>query len=336
MTLMFIDPGMITPIVQYSLAQEPSNIRDTWNGDVSNLTDHAAASPTFDTQDAVFTSLPINAASQNAIGNNSNGVVPLLSVSPTLSYQYTSGYTNMRSTSQAVTIGVTQSFNYQFSPTVGGATTLSASGTFSWTSGTSDTHTSTIANAVAAPFQVPAGKIYEEKLLFSQQQVEVPYTIPIFVDGRVPLTEITGVVTPIPIGLFFQNVAAAGGVGVAPYKDVNWTDISYVENAEHLATEGVYLLHGTLTMEAASTFTVQLFDITNGAAQASLVSQYGLSSSLTSPPPGGQPVPEPSSLAALATGLLGLGLAAGRKRTAACWSRCRDVLASRDKVTQQS
>lgn len=267
--------------------------------------------------------------------------LPQLHVNPTLAYSYTSGYTITQGTSQAVTVGVTQSFNYMFFPGgPGGATTLSASGTFTWTSGTSVNRSTIIANSVAAPFDVPAGKIYEEKLVFDQQQVQVPYTVPVFVDGLIsggcPL--VSGLCWSSTIGSLVspQLLSAYQQLGItfAPYKDVNWSDVQSTSDVRPGIDEMEYLLHGTLTMAAASTFTVQLFDITNGgvADVADLVSQYSLPlGGLGSAPPtgGGQPVPEPSSFAALATGLLGLGLAADKKRIAARWAWCRGVLGRR-------
>jgi hypothetical protein len=125
----------------------------------------------------------VNDATQDSIGDNSNGLEDPLHLDPTLTYTYTRGYSSTHETSQGLTIGITQAFSYEFGGT-GGSTTLSAAGSFDWSQSRTDDHTSGVSEGLSAPFDIPKGTIYEEKLLFEQQQVQVPYSLAVHVDGQ--------------------------------------------------------------------------------------------------------------------------------------------------------
>jgi hypothetical protein len=256
MALTILDPGMFGPVARF------------WNGDVvsddpSKLSDHADASPSFDTKHAVFTNPIVDDASQNSIGDNSNGLEDPLHLDPTLTYSYTTGYSNQRSTSQTLTVGVQQSFDYEFAG-VGGSTTLTASGSFTWTQGNSEDHTRSVSEGLGAPFDIPKGKIYEEKLLFTQETAAVPYTTAIHVEGNLTTNWNNGGWWDMPIGRGFAliEINPPPGAQPDPYKDVNWRDVHYVND-----NEGIFNLHGTLTLQDAGTATVKIYDITNGGSQ---------------------------------------------------------------------
>jgi hypothetical protein len=186
MALTIIDPRIYTDVIVPWFALhvfEPPAGATVENIDISAVTDHADTAPTFDTQHEVFTHSPVNDASQNSIGDNRNGLEDPLHLDPTLTYTYTRGYSSTHETSQGLTIGITQAFNYEFGGT-GGSTTLSATGSFDWSQSTTDDHTSSVSEGLSAPFDIPKGKVYEEKLLFEQQQVQVPYSLTIHVDGQ--------------------------------------------------------------------------------------------------------------------------------------------------------
>ena len=83
---------------------------------------------------------------------------------------------------------------------MGGSTTLSASGTFSWSQSNSEDHTKTVSEGLGAPFDIPKGKIYEEKLLFTQETAAVPYTSAIHVNGPLTTNWNNGGWFDLPIG----------------------------------------------------------------------------------------------------------------------------------------
>ena len=264
MALKFLDPGMMAPVADFWASWHQDPIGTTYSGDTSGLADRADASPTFDTQHAVYTNPIVDNASQNSIGDNSNGLENPLHLEPTLTYAYTTGYTNTRSTSDALTVGVTQAFDYDFLG-VGGGTTLSASGTFTWTDGTSEDKTRSVSEALGAPFDIPKGKVYEEKLIFTQETAAVPYTTAIIVDGNIGDIQFpNGFTYSPPVGEAFWLIELGTPPygQPEPYKDVNWRDVHKVSD-----TEGTYLLHGSLTLEDAGTATVKIFDITHGGSQ---------------------------------------------------------------------
>ena len=238
----------------------------------------------------VYTSTPQDAASQNSIGDNSDGLQDPLHLVPSLSYAYTTGYSNTHTESSALTVGVTQSFSYMFEG-LGGATTLSASGTFSTADAATINKSTTITSSIQAPFDIPKGKIYEEKLLFAQEQAQVPYTSTIHIDGYFPAT---GLSPGYGVGSLFGLLSIAvkypnQGFGPYPdpYKNVNWADLSgsYASNTQ---PEGTYVLPGTLTMYAASQSTVKVYDITNQTAQnagsGTLLTQYAVPDAFSATP----------------------------------------------------
>ena len=150
MALTIISPS-ITQGIANTIAADATNIQpqDWTNG----VTDSADSAPTFDTKHAVFTSLPQNAASQSARIDNSQGTLTL-TVTPTLSYTYTTGYSTEHEESKGFTVGITQDFSYEFAG-IGGSTTLSASGTFNWTDSTGEDKTTSITDGVTATVEVP-------------------------------------------------------------------------------------------------------------------------------------------------------------------------------------
>ena len=184
MSVNIVDPGMLTTAINWDLSTFLPGT--TWNGDLSGIRDYADAAPTFDTQHVVYTSAIQDAASQNSIGDNSNGLQDPLRLIPMFSYAYTTGYMNQRGSSQAVSVTLTQAFMYDFFAAKG-STTLSATGTFTWSNSRTDNNSTTITSSLQAPFEVPKGKIYEEKLVFSQEQAEVPYTTNIHIEGTYPV-----------------------------------------------------------------------------------------------------------------------------------------------------
>ena len=266
MALGILDAGMFTPVINYELY--PGQVGAGFSVDTSGLTDSANASPTFDTAHTVYTSPIVDQASQNSIGDNSNGLQDPLQLNPTLTYAYSTGYSNERSTSQALTVGLSQSFNIGFLGE-GASTTLTASGTFSWGQSTSENKTTTVTNGISAPFQIPKGKIFEEKLLFTQEKASIPYTTTIDVKGNLGLSF---------FGLPFNNYKLGVGDGFSliqnayssidqgaqniptpdAYKDVNWRDV----HSNGAADAGYYVLHGNLTIEDAGTAKVIIYDIT--------------------------------------------------------------------------
>jgi hypothetical protein len=117
MALTIIDPRIYTDVIVPWFALhvfEPPAGATVENIDISAVTDHADTAPTFDTQHEVFTHSPVNDASQNSIGDNRNGLEDPLRLDPTLTYTYTPGYSSTHETSQGLTIGITQAFNYSF------------------------------------------------------------------------------------------------------------------------------------------------------------------------------------------------------------------------------
>ena len=270
MALTIIDPGMMTVLGQWwiSLQQRPGA-----RFDLSNLTDSAGASPAFDTQHAVYTSPIVDQASQDSIGDNSNGLEDPLMLEPTLTYTYTSGYSNTRTSSDALTVGVEQQFDYEFAG-IGGSTKLTASGTFTWGQGTSEDNTKSVSQSLLAPFNIPKGKIYEEKLLFAQEQAAVPYRTTIYVDGYIAYPDLDPNNAQGPIGAIFYNAynAASPDPIISPpppaYKDVNWEDV-YIANVNTADQfKGIYWFNGTLTIQDAGIASVKIYDITNGTSQA--------------------------------------------------------------------
>jgi hypothetical protein len=279
MALQILDPGMIGAAANWYAANvltTPNSLTYSWDGNTANVNDRAAATPTFDTDHVVYTSPIVDNASQNSIGDNSNGLEDPLTVDPTLTYTYTSGFRVDQSSSQAVTVGVEQSFDYAFAG-IGGGTTLSASGTFTWGQGTSQDETRSVSEALRAPFEVPKGKIYEEKLLFTQETAQVPYTTQVLVDGTVHFTA-PGNDIDYPIAAIFWFIHGdiygfppdipEFNFGVPPpYKDVNWGDVGATDPDPPLdqrpPTQGYFQQHGTLTMHDAGTARVKIYDITD-------------------------------------------------------------------------
>jgi hypothetical protein len=97
MALSIISPS-ITKGIADTIATDATNDQPTdWT---NGVTDAADSAPTFDTKHAAFTSEPQNAASQSV------GTLPL-TVTPTLSYTYTSGYLTEHEESKGFTVGVT-------------------------------------------------------------------------------------------------------------------------------------------------------------------------------------------------------------------------------------
>ena len=274
MALTILDPGIYNVIVPWGFfyshtgGLEDSSID---NIDISKLTDFADKMPTFDKTHEIFTNPTVDAASQNAIADNSNGLQDPLHSEPTLTYTYTNGYSTTHETSKGLTVGVTQEFAYEFLGE-GGKTTLSASGTFNWTDSSSEDHTKSFTEGGTYPFDVPKFKIYEEKLLFQQQQVQVPYSLLVHVSGEVDYrwNNQQGYNDfSLDTKWFFAYVryGAESGGGSAgplpPYKDLVWTDF-FGDNAGSPAT---YSLHGTMQVEGASTTYEKIYDVTNGGSQ---------------------------------------------------------------------
>jgi Ca2+-binding RTX toxin-like protein len=273
MAITIIDPGIYSILFQYYwshyIIDHDANSLVT-GYDLSPVTDAADKAPTFDTQHEVYTNPIVDQASQNSIGDNSNGLQDPLHLDPTLTYTYTTGYSSQHQTSQAVTASVSQDFSYEFLG-VGGSTTLSASGTFTWSNGTTDDKTTSVSDSLGAPFDIPMGKIYEEKLLFEQQQVQVPYALIVHLDG--PPNGIN--FTTNEQGLQNENannptlffaLSNGDGTPVPAYKNVDWSDF-YGQGPYVGDTIATYSLHGTLTIEGASTATVKIYDITHGNSQ---------------------------------------------------------------------
>ena len=116
---------------------------------------------------------------------------------------------------------------------MGGSTTLSATGSFNWTDSSSEDHTRSVTEGGNFPFDVPKFKIYEEKLTFEQQQVQVPYTLIIHVDGNIGFRwnnpqghrDLTVDTASVFYNVGFVGQGSGGNAGPIPsYKDVNWTD----------------------------------------------------------------------------------------------------------------
>ena len=104
MALTILDPGIFGVIVPWNwfYCTSPfagSSIDDV---DASKLTDFADKNPTFDTQHEIFTNPILDAASQNAIADNSNGLEDPLHSVPTLTYTYTDGYSTTHETSKGL------------------------------------------------------------------------------------------------------------------------------------------------------------------------------------------------------------------------------------------
>jgi hypothetical protein len=290
LALNIVDPGLLQAAVSWyqGAFNNGGGTNSITGSDTSGLTDGADAAPTFDTAHVVYTSTPQDAASQDSTGDNSNGLQDPLHLVPSLSYAYTSGYSNTHTESSALTVGVTQSFSYQFEG-LGGATTLTASGSFSTADAATINKSTTITSSIQAPFDIPKGKIYEEKLLFAQEQAQVPYISTVHVDGYFPAV---GLSPGFGVGSLFGLLSIAVkypnqgfGPSPAPYKNVNWSDVSG-SNTGFTQPEGTYVLPGTLTMYAASNSTVKIYDVTNQTAQnagpGTLVTQYAVPDAFSS------------------------------------------------------
>lgn len=230
---------------------------------IDGLSDSAATAPSFDTSHEVFNSFPLNSASQDATFDNTNGAVPTLVASPTLSYSYTQGHSTTHDEAKGFTATVTQDFDFKFAG-AGEGTTLSASGSFNWSSGTSDDQTTTVTSSETVTFDVPAGKAIEAKLISQQLQVQVPYSWAATMTGDYKYTYTDGVDTfTFGAGNVFWNAQSTDRNGpLLPAPDgVDWG--KFVGAYENV----FYTLTGTMTVNGASKSNVKLYDVTNGSTQ---------------------------------------------------------------------
>ena len=145
----------------------------------------------------------------------------------TLSYSYTTGYSTSHEQTQSLTVGVTQDFDFKFEG-AGEGTTLSASGTFSWTEGTSENNTSTVSSGVSEALVVPAGKIYEAKILYQQEEVQVPYSWSATIIGSYVMSFADGSVLN-NIGVTFGDASDPNLYGPLPagagtIQNVDWSN----------------------------------------------------------------------------------------------------------------
>lgn len=210
---------------------------------LDELTDSSDQAPVFDTKHEVYTNPLVDAQSQNDIGNNKAGLEPTLTLEPSLSYTYSDGYSTEHEESKGFSVGVTQAFSYEFAG-VGGETTLSATGTFNWTDSTGEDQTTTKSSGLTAIFTIPAGKIYEIKLLFNQETLTVPYTWATHLEGSMSFKGPGGVTTDeIAIGDVFSEASKAGTLPTV--SGVEWKDF-----AEVSSTQIDYILSSTLAISA--------------------------------------------------------------------------------------
>jgi hypothetical protein len=227
-----------------------------WGGDEAiisyDVDSQADQEAVIDLDHAVYTTSQQNSDAQDSIGDNSNGLQDPMVLQPTISFSYTTGHTTSHEQTQGFTVGVTQDFDFKFAGS-GEGTTISTSGTFSWTEGTSDNETTSVTNSISAPFNIPKGKIYEEKLFYTQEQVEVPYSAGVTATGSVTYEMGSQVVT---IGNLFA--APSEGYPPPPMPGINWSDFSTSDY-----TTGRYVLTGTLTVYDGGQSVTKIYDITN-------------------------------------------------------------------------
>lgn len=263
MTLQIINPALVTTIVStWAIYGGDRPTDPNW---ITRMFDQANAEPTFDAQHETFTNPIVDTASQNAIGDNSNSIVPFLTVEPTLIFSYTNGYSETHEQSKGFSITATQEFDFKFAG-AGEGSTLSATGSFNWTDSTGSDTEKTFSSSIAAPFEVPAGKIFEERLLFNQETVTVPYTWPIEIIGSYPINSVDQDENQVyrSIGeAFYYTISSVPRPPFPVLDGVDWNDVSVVTNQFGLDTDIIYAPRGTLKVTNASATTVKIYDITH-------------------------------------------------------------------------
>jgi hypothetical protein len=264
MALSFIDPKIAEAISGQFMAgynQKNPGYEPFTSANQDGLSDQAPADATFDTQHEVYTNPWVDGAAQQSILDNSDFPADA-TLTATLSYSYTTGYSTEHVQTQAVTVGVTQDFDFKFEG-AGEGTTLSASGTFSWTEGTSEDHTSTISSGVQESLVVPAGKIYEAKILYHQEEVSVPYSWSATIAGSYVMYFADGSVLN-NIGVTFGDASSPSVFGpLPPTAGVDWSDFQRSGPGPAPGNNLSFTLNGTLSVQGASAYTIKNYDITN-------------------------------------------------------------------------
>ncbi|MBL6457435.1 ETX/MTX2 family pore-forming toxin [Belnapia sp. T6] len=268
MTLSILDPGIFNtavPFYFFYTNEIPSGLRPSTitNIDVSKMTDAVEKDPIFDTAHAIVRNLPIAGAQLTTDGDNRNNS-DTMQLDPDLHHKWEYGHTTTHETSQGLTVGITQAFTYSIGG-VGGSTTLSAEGSFSWTQGSSNTDTQSTTLGGNYPFAVPPHQYNQQVVSFNQDLASVPYAVAIRVDGNADYTwnNPRGYRDLTVAAEYIFNAVNAGGGGpnnvgpITPYKDVNWADFSGGPNGS-----GIYSLHGELELNGNATQTINKYNIT--------------------------------------------------------------------------
>jgi len=249
------------------------------------LSDYLDQQPTFDTAHAKY--VPQTSVGSTGIVDNRNG---LNSIANTLSlnYSYQTGHTASHSTTAAISVGETAKFTVSF-PGVGGVEAdFSITDTFSYTDGTSDSTIETATQAVAVPVQVPAGKVYQAAIVFTQETLTVPYSMSVHATGYSE----TWFESPVQghynwqayTPFIFDYVRANGVAGSDSPK--------YSSNGG----EGLLTLTGEATMARSGGFQSKIYDVTSqytstGSGEAVLLeTRTGLAASEAALTPSGTPL----------------------------------------------
>lgn len=221
------------------------------------LTDALATELIFDNDKKVLT--PHQAVADTAIVDNRNGLTPSSTV--TLSYAYSDSLSSSHSTTNALKVGVGYDLQVKYSLAGFEAQDtykFSFEYNYSWTDATTTTHTETQTFTQVVPVNVPAGKVYQLRLLCNKEQLRIPYHADIYISGESEAC----FASPVNGQKIWKASAGDLCAWINQYGSAEKESYKYGRDPQD-PSRGVIALQGTLTATQTTNFTAGIYDVTD-------------------------------------------------------------------------
>jgi len=172
-----------------------------------------------------------------------------------LSFGYQVGHVSSHSTSSSIGAEIDEEVDVDFG-VAQSKTTFKFTTSMSWSQSTEDSVVTTVTSGVTVPVTVPTGKVYETDLIYTQEELDVPYTLNTTVTG-VSETWFESRVQGHynwgeDIGDIFVTIAEKGLAG----------DDSPKFSKDPTTGAGLFTLSGLAKLYGGGNYTIKTYDVT--------------------------------------------------------------------------